>query len=251
MTESRPWYERAFASEYLEVYRHRSPVQGQQQVNQMLGAGLLPRHGRVLDLCCGAGRHLLPMRASGLQAVGLDLSFTLLQAGGLAGSAVRADARAIPFAGALFDAVTNLFSSFGYFPDDDAHHRVLAEVCRVLKPGGRLVIDHMNAEVTVRNLQPESTEQRDGLTLRQKRRYDPALKRVIKDVEYIPEGMPPRGWHESVRLFTPAELDRFLTSAGLRLIARYGELDGAPFHESTSRRQVVLAEKPTLGGESA
>src|SRR5690606_20341899 len=164
---------------------------------------------------------------------------------------VRADAWTIPFAGALFDAVTNLYSSFGDFHDDDAHHRVLAEVCRLLKPGGMLVIDHMNAEVTLRNLQPESTEQRDGLTLRQRRRYESASKRVIKDVEYIPEGMPPRRWHESVRLFTPAELDRFLTSAGLRLIARYGDLDGAPFHESTSRRQVVLAEKPTLGGESA
>ncbi|MCB9934220.1 MAG: class I SAM-dependent methyltransferase [Planctomycetes bacterium] len=251
MTDSRPWYERAFASEYLEVYRHRSPVQGQQQVNQLLGAGLLPRHGRVLDLCCGAGRHLLSMRAAGLSAVGLDLSFTLLQAGGLAGRAVRADARAIPFADGLFDAVTNLFSSFGYFPDDDAHHRVLSEVHRVLKPGGRLVIDHMNAEVTVRQLQPESTEQRDGLTLRQTRRYDAAAKRVIKDVEYIPEGMPPRRWHESVRLFTPAELDRFLTTAGLRVSARYSELDGSPFHESTSRRQVVVADKPPSGGDSA
>lgn len=251
MSETQPWYERAFASEYLEVYRHRSPVQGQQQVNQLLGARLLPRHGRVLDLCCGAGRHLLPMRAAGLIAVGLDLSFTLLQAGGLGGCAVRADARAIPFADGLFDAVTNLFSSFGYFPDDDAHHRVLAEIFRVLKPGGRLLIDHMNAEVTIRDLQPESTEQRDGLTLRQQRRYDATQRRVIKDVEYIPYGLPPRRWHESVRLFTPAELDQFLTTAGLRVNARYGDLDGSDFHPSTSRRQVVVAEKPVVGSESA
>ncbi len=39
--------------------------------------------------------------------------------------------------------------------------------------------------------------------------------------------MPPRRWHESVRLFTPAELDRFLTSAGLRLIVRRTRLVGA------------------------
>ncbi|MCA8915911.1 MAG: class I SAM-dependent methyltransferase [Planctomycetes bacterium] len=241
MDESQPWFVRAFAREYLEVYRHRSPVQGQQQVNQLLGAGLLPSRGRVLDLCCGAGRHLLPMRASGLDAVGLDLSMPLLVAGKLEGAAVRADARAIPYASGRFDVVTNLFSSFGYFPDDGAHHRVLQEVRRVLKAGGTLVIDHMNAEVTIANLEPESTEQRDGLTLVQRRRYDPKGRRVIKDVEYTPDGLPPRHWTESVRLFKPAELDEFLTQAGLEPTARFGDLDGSPFEDSTSRRQVVVA----------
>lgn len=244
MTNEQPWYERAFAHEYLALYQHRSPVQGQQQVNQMLSASLLPKHGTVLDLCCGAGRHLVPMRQSGLAAVGLDLSMDLLASGKLAGQAVRADARSIPFASDRFDVVTNLFSSFGYFPDDDAHHRVLQEVARVLKPGGYLVIDHMNAEVTINNLQPESLDERNGLTLRQRRRYDAENKRVIKDIEYTPDGMEPRHWFESVRLFTPSELDEFLTQAGLRVEARYGDLDGSQFHLSASRRQVVKAVLP-------
>lgn len=242
MSDERPWYERAFAGEYLEIYRHRSPVQGRQQVNQMLGAGILPKHGVVLDLCCGAGRHLLPMRAAGLKAVGLDLSMDLLAHGELHGVAVRADARRIPFADGVFDCVANLFSSFGYFPDDAAHHGVLEEIARVLSPGGRLVIDHMNAEVTIENLKRESVDRRDGLTLVQRRRYDSANKRIIKDIEYTPQGLPTRSWHESVRLFTPTELDDFLTRAGFRIAARYGDLDGATFKESTSARQVVVAE---------
>ena len=239
-----PWYKRAFAEEYLEIYRHRSPVQGQQQVNQMVAAGLIPKHGRVLDLCCGAGRHLKPMRDSGLDAVGLDLSLHLLRAGELAGVAAQADALHVPFASGQFQVVTNLFSSFGYFPDDDAHHGVLKEVHRVLQPGGRLVLDHMNAEVVIRELEPESLDWRDGLTLKQTRRYDAESKRVIKDIEYIPDGKPARNWHESVRLFTPTELDDFLTQAGLRVSARFGDLDGSPFEPSTSNRQVVVAERP-------
>ncbi|MBX3459200.1 MAG: class I SAM-dependent methyltransferase [Planctomycetes bacterium] len=238
-----PWYIRAFAAEYLELYRHRSPAQGRQQVQQMLASGLLPRAGRVLDLCCGAGRHLLPMRDAGLKACGLDLSQQLLHAGRLAGVAVRADARVIPFADASFDCVTNLFSSFGYFPDDAAHHAVLAEVARVLRPDGRLVLDHMNAQVTIRELEPLSVEKRDGLTLRQTRRFDTASRRVIKEVEYIPDGLPPRHWHESVRLFEPAELDGFIEAAGLTVTARHGDLDASVFKESTSNRQVVVARK--------
>jgi SAM-dependent methyltransferase len=239
-TES-PWFERAFAAEYLELYRHRSPEQGRAQVHQMLTSGLLPRTGRVLDLCCGAGRHLLPMRDAGLDAVGLDLSIDLLVAGELAGCAVRADARCVPFRDRLFDSVTNLFSSFGYFADDVDHHRVLAEVRRVLKPGGRFVIDHMNAKVTIRELSPETIDERESATFSQRRRYDAANKRIIKDVDYTPKGGLPRRWHESVRLFTPVELDRFLTGAGLQPVARYGDLDGSPFEEATSDRQVVVA----------
>lgn len=242
MTTDRPWFERAFAAEYLELYRHRSPEEGASQVAQMLKAGLLPASGRVLDLCCGAGRHLLPMRAAGLRAWGLDLSLDLLRAGGLGGVAVRGNALKLPFADGAFDCVANLFSSFGYFPDDAAHHAVLAEVARVLKSGGRLVLDHMNAEVTIRTLQPETFEQREGLTLKQTRRYDAAARRVIKHVEYTPAGQPPRHWIESVRLFTPAELDQFMHAAGLRVSARVGDLDGARFDEQTSPRQVVLAE---------
>ncbi|MCC7508565.1 MAG: class I SAM-dependent methyltransferase [Planctomycetes bacterium] len=238
-----PWYVRAFASEYLELYRHRSPAQGRQQVQQLIGAGLLPKSGRILDLCCGAGRHLQPMRDAGLRAWGLDLSQQLLTSGGLAGFAVRADARVIPFADAMFDCVTNLFSSFGYFSNDDAHHAVLAEVARVLKPGGTLVLDHMNAQVTIRELEPLSVEKRDGLTLRLTRRYDSETCRVVKEVEYIPDGLPPRHWHESVRLFEPAELDAFLAQAGLKVGARFGDLDASVFKESTSNRQVVVAQK--------
>ena len=239
-----PWYKRAFAQEYLELYRHRSPEQGLSQVQQMRSTGLLPDHGRVLDLCCGAGRHLLPMREIGLNAVGLDLSMHLLRAGELRGIAVQADALRIPFADESFDTVTNLFSSFGYFPDDAAHHGVLAEIRRVLRPGGRLVLDHMNAEVVIRDLEPESIDHRDGLTLKQTRRYDAATRRVIKEVEYTPDGEQTRHWFESVRLFTPAEMDEFLTQAGLRVAARFGDLDASPFKPSTSNRQVVLAERP-------
>lgn len=238
-----PWYVKAFAEEYLHLYRHRSPAQGRLQVQQMLGANLLPHVGRVLDLCCGAGRHLTPMREAGLQAYGLDLSPTLLKAGKLGGVAVRADARRIPFADGLFACVTNLFSSFGYFPDDASHRAVLLEVARVLQPGGTLVLDHMNADVTIRNLQAETREVSEGITLHQRRRYDAETRRVVKDVEYTPQGQRPRTWHESVRLFTPAELDGMMREAGLHVRARYADLDGGQFEEATSPRQVVVANK--------
>jgi len=241
MVKQVPWFEEAFTTQYLDLYQHRSPEQGREQVQQMLRAGLLPKAGRVLDLCCGAGRHLHPMRAAGLHAVGLDLSMDLLRAGKLAGLAVRADARRVPFRGALFDVVTNLFSSFGYFDDDADHGRVLTEVCRVLKLGGRLVLDHMNAEVTRNTLQDESTERRGKSTVTVRRSFDAGRRRVNKSVEYRQGGRVIRQWTESVRVFTPVELDDLLRAAGMRTLGRYGDLDGSPFVENSSARQVVVA----------
>jgi ubiquinone/menaquinone biosynthesis C-methylase UbiE len=241
MAKESPWFERAFAAEYLELYRHRSPEQGRAQVRQMLAAGILPQGGNVLDLCCGAGRHLWAMREAGLDAAGLDLSMDLLDAGKLQGYAVRADARRIPFAGAQFDVVTNLFSSFGYFEEDGDQLRVLKEVRRVLKPGGRLVLDHMNARVAVRELQAETVDEREALTLVQRRRHDATRHRIIKDVEYTPKGGTPRKWQERVRVFTPAELDALMAAAGLRTRQRFADFDGLRFDENASPRQVIVA----------
>jgi SAM-dependent methyltransferase len=243
MAKESPWFERAFAAEYLELYRHRSPEQGRAQVQQMLAAGLLPRGGCVLDLCCGAGRHLHAMRDAGLDAVGLDLSMDLLDAGKLQGYAVCADARRAPFADGLFDVVTNLFSSFGYFEDDADQLRLLKEVRRVLKPGGRLILDHMNARVAVRELKAETLDERETLRLVQRRRHDATRHRIIKDVEYTPKGGTPRTWQERVRIFTPHELDALLVSAGLRTLNRYADFDGSRFEEHESARQVVLARR--------
>jgi len=237
MTE--PWYVSAFDRAYLDLYRHRSPEQGRAQVAQMLDSGLLPRSGAVLDLCCGAGRHLLPMREAGLGAVGLDLSAALLRSGGLGGVAVRGDMRRLPFAGGAFDAVANLFSSFGYFESEDDHRRVLGEVARVLKPGGVFVLDHMNPTVTVRELVPRSVDQRDGAELVQERSYDPVARRVIKHVTLTGSDGETRKWHESVRMFEPAELDGMLADAGLQVSARYADFDGGAFDEASSARQVV------------
>lgn len=242
MTTDQPWYVRAFAAEYIELYQHRSPEQGREQVQQMLDSGLLPKRGKVLDLCCGAGRHLLPMREFGLDAVGLDLSRDLLEHGQLQDVAVRGNAIALPFADGVFDVITNLFSSFGYFPTDEMHMQVLHEMRRVLNPGGKLIIDHMNAEVVIRDLVPYSEEVRGELTLKQTRRYDAESKRVIKDVEYCIEGKPSQNWHESVRLFTDVELGHLLKQSGFGVDGLYSGLDKSKFGAG-SKRQVVAASR--------
>ncbi|MCC6575259.1 MAG: class I SAM-dependent methyltransferase [Planctomycetes bacterium] len=231
-----PWFVRAFGPEYLALYAHRSEAEARKQVVAILDSGLLPRKGRILDLCCGAGRHLKVLRAQGLGVFGLDLSMDLLRAGSR-GWVVRADMRRVPYADGSFAAVLSLFTSFGYF-DDAENLGVLREIRRVLEPGGRVVIDTINPGPTIAALKPETVESTDAGTLRARRRVEG--RRIIKDIELV-RGGETRRWHESVMVFEPAELDGMLAKAGLKTVARYADLGGGRFELANSPRQAVVA----------
>lgn len=236
----RPWYESAFCGPYLQVYAHRSQEQAQAQVRAMRACGLLPARGSVLDIACGAGRHLHAMRSAGLDARGLDFSMDLLRAGSLAGLAVRADMRAMPFANARFDWACSLFTSFGYFDSADDDLRMFAQAARVLRPGGSLVLDHINPVVTLRDLKPHTVDEKGGTKLVQRRHHDRAAGLLIKDVEFTKDGRT-QAWQERVRLYEPDQLAALLHAAGFRTIRRYGDLDGRAWQPEQRPRQVVRA----------
>lgn len=246
-TDSEPWYVTAFGSDYRRVYPHRDLASARAEVAWIRGQGI---SGRVLDLCCGFGRHSLALAAAGADVFGLDLSAQLLSEartlpGGerLAGRLVRADARLIPFVDGAFDALVNLFSSFGYF-GDDGDRRVIAEIARVLRPGGRALLDLMNPARIRANLVPESTTERDGVILHERRALRDAGRRVTKIVHLtLPEGEE-RTWREDVRMYETEELAALLAPRGLAITAVHGAFGGAPYDERAERQILVLERKP-------
>lgn len=100
-------------------------------------------HHRLLDLCCGTGRHMELLRKRGYEIVGLDRNMIALDHAKKycpPCAIIAADMRAIPFKPASFDAVISLWQSFGYF-DDAMNRDVLRRVLAILRPGGRLLLD--------------------------------------------------------------------------------------------------------------
>ncbi len=244
MAAADPWYVEAFREGYLRLYPHRDLSAARREAGFLLARGL---RGRVLDLCCGFGRHTLALREQGIDALGIDLSPELLahaaQSPGwelLRGRILRGDARALPFANARFGSVVNLFSSFGYF-GEAGDRRVLLEIARVLAPGGFLALDLMNPSFVRARLVPFSRTERAGALLVETRSLAGGGRLVLKDVELQNESGRVR-WREEVRLYEPAELLRWLDAAGLRQTAAFGDFDGSPLGEG-SARQLVLAER--------
>ena len=136
------WFEEWFGEEYLHLYPHRNEVDAERAV-ALLCAVLPWRRGwRVLDVACGAGRHLAALERAGGVPFGFDLSGPLLRRAGevTRRPLVRADMRALPYRAASMDLTVNLFTSFGYFAADEEHHDAIGQMLATLRPG-RLVRD--------------------------------------------------------------------------------------------------------------
>lgn len=244
--EATPWYVTAFQTGYAELYAHRDFDSARREARWLAGEGV---RGRVLDLCCGFGRHALALSELGCDVFGLDLSWELLlqarndpRTRALAQRFVRGDARALPFADGSFDAVVVLFSSFGYFGRaGDA--RMLAAIARAARPGGLVVLDLMNPARVQAALVPHSTSRRGGAVLDERRRIETAADgstTVVKDVEQrFADGRVVR-WSERVSLYAPEALDVLAREHALHPERRHGDFDATPFTPVAPRQIVFL-----------
>lgn len=239
------WFKESFGKDYLVIYKHRDLHGAANEVKKMAAWLHLPRGAEVLDLCCGMGRHSMALSDCGYQVTAIDLSEVLLAEarrydaeGRIA--FIQGDMRAVPLE-KPFDAVVNLFTSFGYFDNDADHVKVLFEICRLLKPGGRFIIDFLNPFFVSKHLVPYS-ERIDGkLTIRESRSIEEGF--VRKRIVITEEGSKERNYMEQVRLLDLAWFQSQFKAVGLELKNVYGSVDGEPFAPELSPRMIMVGIK--------
>jgi ubiquinone/menaquinone biosynthesis C-methylase UbiE len=203
--------------------------------------------GELLDVPCGFGRHSVPLARAGYRVTGVDRSAALLEearrraAGERWPKLVRADYRRLPFPDASFDAAVNLFTSLGYLGEEE-DTRVLSEIGRVLRPGGRLVIESMHRDRLVLHWSEQDWRLvGEGRLLLEQRTFD-ALSGVAQTTQTVIDGAGERESRSySVRVYAASELLAMLERAGFAEIKAYGDLEGGPFAPST--RLVIVARR--------
>jgi len=235
----KPWFEVAFGELYPVVYSHRDDAAASDEMAFAARMLALAPGERVLDVGCGNGRHLRALAGRGLHAFGLDLSQELLRQVGDGERVARGDMRALPFEDDAFHACLSLFTSFGYFETDAADARVLTEIARVLRPGGRYLIDYLDAKAVVAGIVPHTERSSGEQRILEERTIQDG--RVKKRVRITGPSREPVEYQESVRLYTAAELEGMLAAAGLSVRGAWGSLDGRPAGQGD--RCVIAAEK--------
>lgn len=239
------WFEEWFGEEYLALYPHRDGDEARDGVDLLLRSVPIAPEDRVLDLACGAGRHLRALVERGIHGLGLDLSRVLLDRThqALPGApVVRGDMRHLPYGENSFFVVTSFFTSFGYFEEEDDDVRVLEEVKRVLQPGGFFLLDFLHAGPVRSGLPFHDEDRGERVHVWQDRRLIERGRVVEKQIRIHRSGDPPLEFQERVRLYEPEELSGMMESAGLRPHARFGAYDGSAL-EADSPRCILLGRK--------
>jgi SAM-dependent methyltransferase len=219
---------------------------GEDEVGQLLAlVGIEPRDAAVLDLCCGPGRHAVPLARRGARVTGVDRTrFQLDHArerarlAGVNVELVDADMRDFRRP-AAYDLALSLFTSFGYFdsPDDDL--RVLRNVRASLRGHGALVIDVMSKEWLARHFQPtRSRSLPDGTLLIDRSTVVDDWTRVENHAVLIREGRV-RTFLLRLNVYSGLELRDRLTAAGFEAVTLYGGLDGSPYGLDAARLVAV------------
>ncbi len=209
---------------------------------------------QVLDLGCGPGRHALALATQGYPVTAVDTSASLLaqleqRRGDLPINIVAADMREFRRAGA-FDLVLVMWTSFGYFDNEDDHGRVLDNICASLTNNGRLVLDLVGIEYLARHLQPvHLTDYEDGRLLIERPLLVDRMTRLENDWILV-DGDQAHRTRISHRVWSAGEIQALLTHHGLVVVDIFGSYDGADYDIEAERLIVIARKESCLEGQA-
>ena len=203
----------------------------------------------MLDVPCGQGRHAHLLAESGFDVDGLDYSNELLAVARRRGKGqnlryTRGDMREMPNGWTRrFDAVLNLFTSFGFFshPADDVC--VIREFARVLKPGGLLVWHGGSRDgVMARFLARDWWTSPDGTLFAQERSFD-SLSGVLTVHSTWRKGLRKGNREHRLRLYTATRLAEICADAGLVVEQAYDGFNDRPLRRTASEMLLVARKE--------
>ena len=200
------------------------------------GSAPLPDFRRVLDVCCGTGRHARSLASRGYAVTGVDRdAVAIAKARQLNGGPdyIQKDIRAYDPARNAFDLVIIMSQSFGYF-EAASNRELLDRLANGIRKGGRVLLDLWNPEFFVAHQGERILETSFGAVLEKKSVQD---GRLIVHLTY-PDGTTENFEWE---LFTPSQMRLAAETAGLILIASCTSFsaDTAP-NPANPRIQFVL-----------
>ena len=247
--KKKSWYEQDGFWEMVApvFFTSERMLSTKEEVEQMLSLLKLQPGEIICDLCCGVGRHSLELGRLGYRVTGVDRTEPYIEEAkkkadeqGLNVRFLQEDMRRFCEPDA-FDAMINVFTSFGYFEDAADDKQVVENVYTSLKGSGKFLIDIMGKEVLARIFQEKRWREEDGLIILEEAKVSEDWGRV--DIRWI---IIKNGRRDecsfTLRLYSAAELVELLKSCGFGKLEVYGDLSGSPY-DQTAKRLVLLAHK--------
>ncbi len=230
------WFDTSF---YHILYKDRDDTEAQVFMDNLSQYLNLPEEGTILDLACGKGRHSRYLNGIGFDVTGVDLSENSIAfAKQFENERLQFDVHDMckPYK-KQFDAVFNLFTSFGYFDDEADNLNTIKAIKSNLNETGFAVIDFMNTEQVIANLVSENTKTIDGITFHLKRFVKDGY--IVKTIHFEADGET-YNFEERVRAFTLSDFEALFEAAGVHLLDVFGNYALDRYDAKTSERLVMI-----------
>jgi SAM-dependent methyltransferase len=241
------WWQKFFDEHYLKVYKELEK-ETSREVEAIIRMMDLKPKAKILDLCCGYGRHSIELVQRGFKVTGYDLSDFFIEKAkkdavdlGLEIEFVKGDMRKLPF-DKEFDAVVNIFTSFGFFDKEADDFKVTKGVSRALKKGGLFLLDLKNREYLIRNFQRRRWRQQEDFIMLEDNFFDLFTSRWELTRTLIFENGRKKENSFSLRMYSFTEILSLLKKSGFILESVYGDFD---FREYSldSPRMILISRK--------
>ncbi len=238
------WFSSWFDTPYYHtLYKSRDYSEASLFIDNITQYINLPAKSMCWDLCCGKGRHSIYLNKKGYRVIGTDLSkHSICEASESANETLefyQHDMRKL-FRTNYFDAVFNLFTSFGYFEKRKDDLNVFNSVQKALKPNGIFVFDYLNSEYIKRILVSTDVKTIDGITFRISKKIE--NNTIIKSIDFTDND---KDFHfeERVKLFDKAYFEGLAKDCNLTVLHTFGNYQLQEFDLKTSPRLILVLQK--------
>lgn len=237
---TKKWYASWFDTPFYHIlYRDRDYAEAEAFMTTLTSYLNLPKQAKILDLACGKGRHSIFLNKLGYDVIGADLSKnSIAYARQFENDTLQFKVHnmCLPY-GETFDAVFNLFTSFGYFENESDNLSTLKAIKADLNEFGFGVIDFMNSNYVINNLVEKNTKTVDGIEFTMTRRVENGY--IIKDISFTFEDEDYQ-FQEHVKAFTLSDFESLFEKAGVYLLDVFGDYKLNKFDTNNSERLIMI-----------
>lgn len=238
------WFSEWFGSPYYPIlYGNRDDSEAQRFIEKVTAFLEMAPRAKVLDLACGRGRHALALYLLGFETIGWDISTESIdEAQRYANAHLRFDVldmrNTFPEHG--FDAIFNLFTSFGYFESLTENQLVLNNISNALAAEGKWVLDFLNPDYVRKILKPFEIKSIQNVDFHISKSIEKGF--VYKKI-HIVDGDTTFDFAEKVQLIEKETFEMMFKQANLEIVEIWGEYDGSPFDAKNSTRLIFIGKK--------
>lgn len=238
------WYRSWFNSPYYHIlYAHRDHSEAEKFIDNLCNQLNIKPKAKVLDACCGRGRHSIYLHKKGLEVIGIDLSHQNIQfAKKYEQEGLRFyehDIRNLLYSN-YFDFVFNLFTSFGYFKRENEDVKAIKVLSKSLKPGAFLLVDFLNTQKVCSSINLKENKIVNGIEFNIEKSVEKG--KIIKKIFFCDSGKEYK-FKEEVKALELKDFEHYFKQAGLEIKAKYGNYSLNEYEPELSDRLILLAQK--------